>query len=237
MNWILQKALLLACTIILTSISCSKKKVFIPEPIPGELPFFFGKEMDPIWKESDASYLSKGDQNLDSIGIRELISFELTDQNKNKITKEMVSGKVLAISFFFASCQGICPTVSFSMKLIHNAWLTKPNRTLLSFSITPDLDTPDILFKYGKDRKINEEKWKLLTGDKDKIYDLARISFNADTISMKENAKKLLQKEDFLHSESIYLVDQKGRLRGIYNGRLKDSVEDLLRDVELLDSN
>ena len=64
-----------------------------------------------------------------------------------------------------------------------------------------------------------------MTGSKRDIYHLARTSFFAD-VDTTEDA--------FLHSETFWLIDREGRIRGIYNGTLGSDVVNLIDDVRRL---
>jgi protein SCO1/2 len=96
----------------------------------------------------------------------------------------------------------------------------------------PWIDSVRTLKRYAETNKINSDKWYLLTGSKDKIYTLGRTSYFAE--------KGLgLQKttDEFLHTESMLLIDTKGRIRGIYNAtqipdieRVSDDIDELLKE-------
>ena len=70
-----------------------------------------------------------------------------------------------------------------------------------------------------------------MTGDEQTIYRLARDSYFADDGRLDEVGRS---SELFLHTEKVLLVDQNGRLRGVYNGSLSFEVEKLIADIELL---
>ena len=62
--------------------------------------------------------------------------------------------------------------------------------------------------------KIEKKNWYFLTGEKKEIYRIAREDFDADLdIKAKEG------KNDFLHTENVYLLDRNLFIRGIYKGR------------------
>ncbi|MDF3818741.1 SCO family protein [Leptospira sp. 96542] len=189
------------------------------KPMDGKLPYFSKSEITPIWE-------------IPKEGVRVIQSFRFLDQNANEVTEKRMKGEISVVSFFFTRCAGICPTITNNLKIIQSK--KQNNVRLYSFSATPDLDSPSVLKKYAKERGINHLYWSLLTGEKEKIYDIARNTFRADTISAAQNRKKVVTKNDFLHSENIYLLDKELRLRGIYNGRILSSINDLLADIEVL---
>jgi protein SCO1/2 len=83
---------------------------------------------------------------------------------------------------------------------------------LLSFSVTPDIDTPEVLKKYALKKGVDDTKWNLVTGDKKEIYYLARKSYLAVKTGKPE------EYFDMVHTENFILVDKNKRIRGFYDG-------------------
>ncbi|TGN03411.1 SCO family protein [Leptospira dzoumogneensis] len=223
---------ILFCSLVLFSIftACTKdpKEEYSEEitdfsvPQKDKLPLYYGKDLQPIW------------ENKNSSKPREISKFIMKDQEDQNVSEGHCKGKITVVSFFFTKCAGICPTITNNLSLVQKEFEADPNIQILSFSATPNLDSPQVLKEYGSKRKIRYEKWKLLTGNQKEIYALARDSFNADTAIPKEDAKKKLTENDFLHSDHVYLLDPQRRLRGIYNGKMKSSIQELNSDIEVL---
>jgi protein SCO1/2 len=55
-----------------------------------------------------------------------------------------------------------------------------PDVLLLSFSVTPWIDTPQKLKNFKELHKIKNLNWHFLTGNKSEIYKLARQSYFAE---------------------------------------------------------
>jgi protein SCO1/2 len=93
----------------------------------------------------------------------------------------------------------------------------------------PWVDSVATLKKYGEERNINPAQWHLLTGRKDDIYTLARTSYFAEKGLgiQKTNA-------EFLHTESMLLIDKKSRIRGIYNATQVIDIERITEDIKIL---
>lgn len=183
------------------------------------LPFFTGRDLRPYW-------------DLNAAEPRRLGEFSMRDQLGKKFGSDEMKGRISIVSFFFTRCQGICPMVVGNLLKVQKE--LGPEAKMVSFSVTPDLDTPTKLLEYSREKQIQPEKWRLITGDRTAIYRLARESLNADTFSERENARTKLDGDDFLHSENIYLLDSSLRLRGVYSGKMSASMLDLLRDLEQL---
>ena len=87
-----------------------------------------------------------------------------------------------------------------------------PITALLSFSVTPDIDTPEVLKKYAIKKGVDDSRWNLVTGDKKEIYYLARKSY----LAVKTGKPEELY--DMVHTENFILVDKNKRIRGFYDG-------------------
>ena len=85
--------------------------------------------------------------------------------------------------------------------------------------------------RFGEERGINPAVWKLVTGDANQIYGLARQSYFADDSRLEDQPSGA---EDFLHTEKALLVDQQGRIRGVYNATVPHDIENLIADIGVL---
>ena len=99
---------------------------------------------------------------------------------------------------------------------------------LVSFSVTPEIDSVPQLKKYAIEKGVIDSKWNLLTGDKKHIYDLARKSFFA----AKNDGDG--GKNDMIHTENFILVDPDKRIRGFYDGTDTSEMKSLLYDIRVL---
>lgn len=222
----------LALVLLVTVGLCACHKKNIADEYPAEvsaiatpgkgLPYLVGQDLRPVWDTSNTPQ------------PRELLPFKLKDQAGRDFSLDSLKGKVAIVSFFFSKCPGICPMTTRNLRTVQSKFKGNDNVIMLSLSITPEHDTPKVLAKYAKDNEIDGRRWHLLTGSREEIYQLARASFSADTFSAKENSQKKLSAKDFLHSENIYLLDNKQKLRGIYAGIREESLADLARDAEEL---
>ena len=102
---------------------------------------------------------------------------------------------------------------------------------MLSHSVMPTTDTVAQLKKYANRWKIDSQRWHLLSGEKEKIYELARRSYFAEKeIGLQKD------KNEFLHTENAFLIDKNGYIRGVYNATLALDVENLVKDIKVLKS-
>ncbi len=153
--------------------------------------------------------------------------FGFTDQNGRKITEKDVRGKVYVSEYFFTTCKGICPKMNKNMKKIYDAFGKEKNFLILSHTVDPDIDTVGRLKSYADSLGINSDKWYFLTGRKDSLYYAARVSYVLD--DPKNNQGKI--DEQFIHTQFFALVDQRGRVRKIYDGLKNDEINELKKDI------
>ncbi len=155
--------------------------------------------------------------------------FLFTDQNGKQVTEKYVEGKIHVANFIFTSCGSICPVMTKHMKLLQQEFKDSEDVVMLSYSVTPWIDSVNRLKKYAENNQITSPNWHLLTGSKAEIYTLARQSYFAE-----EDLGFSKDSTDFLHTEHILLVDKTKRIRGIYNGTLQLEAEQLIKDIKVL---
>ena len=156
-------------------------------------------------------------------------TFSFTDQHGHIISSRQVAGKIHVANFIFTSCSSICPVMTKHMKLLQQAFQQDTGVVLLSYSVTPWIDSVSRLKQYAISNGITDPNWHLLTGDKNQIYTLARQSYFAE-----EDLGFSKDSTDFLHTEHVLLVDPAKRIRGIYNGTLQLDMEQLIADIRTL---
>ncbi len=152
--------------------------------------------------------------------------FNLINQEGASINLETFRDKIYVADFFFASCPGICPTMTKNMSLIQEAFMNDPEVLLLSHSVTPNYDSISVLKAYAQSKGIVSGKWHLATGDREEIYDLGRNYYFAE-----EDLGLEKSPEDFLHTENFLLIDKNQHVRGIYNGLNQASIDQLIADI------
>lgn len=95
----------------------------------------------------------------------------LINQDGNKINLKtlMNSDKIIVLDFIFTTCPTICPILSAGISNFQNKMGDKAESIqMVSVSIDPEYDTPEILKEYSEryDAKIG---WEFLTGSREDI--------------------------------------------------------------------
>lgn len=157
-----------------------------------------------------------------------IADFEVINQLGNKVTSKDFEGKIYVADFFFATCPSICPVMSGHFAELQEEFADEPRFKLLSFSVTPELDTVEVLRQYGEDYGADPDKWVLATGDKKHIYELARKSYFA---VLDEGDGGV---QDFIHTENFVLVDSQRRIRGYYDGTSPKDMKRLSDEIRIL---
>jgi len=184
------------------------------------LPFYNSADYNPEWIE-------KSDPNYKK--IHQIADFEFTDHHGKKLNNKSLSGKIYVANFFFTSCPSICPKLTLNMEKLQNKFKNEKDLQLISHSVMPWKDSVPVLNQYAENMDVDYKKWKLLTGDEEEIYELARTSYFADeTVGYNED------ESDFLHTDKFILVDKKRRIRGIYTGLVEKDLKRLQEDIMIL---
>lgn len=154
--------------------------------------------------------------------------FDLINQNGEVVTKEDFEGKIYVADFFFTRCQTICPIMAVNMRDLQEEFRNDPDLKFLSHSVTPVIDSVPVLRAYADKNQAIDGKWEITTGDKKHIYELARKSYFA-VLDEGDGGD-----QDFIHTEQFILVDQKGQIRGFYDGTEKEEMQRIIDDISIL---
>lgn len=153
--------------------------------------------------------------------------FNLVNQNGQETTQNNYDKKIYVADFFFTTCPNICPIMTGNMVFLQNE-LSDQDVMFASFSVTPEIDSVEVLKKYAIDKGVNDKKWNLMTGDKKQIYNLARKSF----LVVKNNPQ--MDSHDMIHTENFVLVDKEKRIRGFYDGTKMEEMNKIISDIKIL---
>lgn len=168
------------------------------------------------------------DDNQDTV-YHEIADFAFVNQVGDTISNEDVAGKIYVADFFFTTCPTICPIMKKEMLRVYEKFQDQPNFKILSHSIDPTHDTQIVLKDYAEKLGVEDAStWNFLTGDQEKIFEIGQTSYL--TTAMADQAEP----GGFLHSGAFLLVDENGRIRGVYDGTKSDQVDRLISDIPKL---
>lgn len=182
----------------------------------------------PIFQPSMVNY-ELVDSTLQHVKkFHKIAPFEMTNQNGETITDKDYNGKIYVADFFFTTCPTICPKMTANMGELQRVFRKDSQVMLLSFSVTPKVDSVAQLKRYATEKGVEDSKWNLVTGDKKEIYTLARQSY----LAVKSDGDG--GKYDMIHTENFILVDPEQRIRGFYDGTDSEALQILVDDILLL---
>lgn len=184
-----------------------------------ELPVYNPVDVNPRLVDDSVKHISRNHRISD---------FDLINQNGRAVTKEDFEGKIYVADFFFTRCQTICPIMAVNMRDLQEEFKNDPDLKFLSHSVTPVMDSVPVLRAYADKNEAIDGKWEITTGDKRHIYELARKSYFA-VLDEGDGGD-----QDFIHTEQFILVDQKGQIRGFYDGTEKEEMQRIIDDISIL---
>jgi protein SCO1/2 len=156
--------------------------------------------------------------------------FELRDQTGAVVTHDALRGHVVIASFIFTRCPTVCPLMTMKMRRVQDRTSDARDIKLLSFSVDPGHDTPEVLAEYAAGHGADPARWRFLTGD---IEVIRRI---ADALMLALDVRGQLPNgaPDLVHAEHFVLLDPELRIRGFYDSSDAKRIERMLRDARRL---
>lgn len=165
--------------------------------------------------------------------ISRVEAFSFQNQDGKAVTQANLEGKVVAVNYFFTTCNSICPRMNNNLKPVYEAFKANPDFLMVSHTSDPQRDDAAQLKRYADSMGVDTRKWMFLTGRKDSLYRMARHSYkidNPDNFVTNVN-------DDFLHTQFVALVNKKGEVLKVYDGIKPSEMETLQDDIKNLLEN
>ncbi|PWJ57109.1 protein SCO1/2 [Dyadobacter jejuensis] len=206
---VLDLGIILLIAVFITSCSKTEKKL----PIFGE--------RDWVTKTVD------GKEVVDTI-YHQIPAFKFVNQNSDTITEASVADKIYVADFFFTSCPTICPVMKRQMLKVHEAFKDNDQLKILSHTIDPDHDTPEVLNTFAKDLGVTGDQWWFLTGPKEQIYEIGQKFY------MTPAQADSTAQGGYIHGGYFILCDKDRHVRGMYDGTTEEGTQKLITDINIL---
>jgi protein SCO1/2 len=159
--------------------------------------------------------------SLDDYGA--VPEFTLTAQDGRPFHSSALAGKIWIADFIYTTCPGPCPRMTSQMREVQDAILKMPDVKLVSFTVDPAKDTPQVLADYAKTHGALSEHWYFLTGSPRTLQKLDRDAFKLG------NVDGTLE-----HSTRFVLVDRQAHIRGYYDTSDSSAISRIIADVREL---
>jgi len=162
----------------------------------------------------------------------QLPEFEYTTQDGEKLGLNDLKGEWWLASFVYTNCKTVCPVMTKNMAKLQNE--LKENKLdiqIVSFSVDPEFDTPEILKEYAQGYDVDFSNWTFLTG-----YDFATIkdlSMNHFKTSL-QKASPGTGNDQIAHGTNFFLVNPKGKIVKKYDGVGDKGQDQALLDIKAL---
>jgi protein SCO1/2 len=169
---------------------------------------------------------AKGEEMYDTISAQ-APQFCLFSHKGGEICSRQLNNKIYIVDFFFTHCPSICVAMKKNLLRVHDKFGENSGVEIVSISIDPVRDSVSVLNSYAQKLGVDNTNWNFFTGNKDSIYALA------------ENFLALASEDSnspggFIHDGNFILVDSAGKIRGYYDGTDSKSVDILINDIGLL---
>jgi protein SCO1 len=162
-------------------------------------------------------------------------AFSLTNRDGRGVRLQDLKGKPWIADFVFTRCPASCPLMTARMARLEKELPGDLDDVkLVSFSVDPEHDTPEVLQRYAQSYKA-PARWLFLTGGKEEMYRLSRQGFKLGIEIPPPAPSGAPAPEPILHSTRFVLVDGQGRIRGYYDGFDEESMKKLVRDAEAVE--
>jgi protein SCO1 len=159
--------------------------------------------------------------NLPMLG--QVPDFEFVKQDGTPFGLRNMQGKINVVDFMFTSCRGPCPAMSGNMANLYREYSAAGKVQFVSISVDPDRDSLSVLRSYGEAMGVNDNRWVFLWHPIDEVARLSEKGFMLSSQNLPGG-----------HSSMFALVDDKGQIRGYYDGLSAIDMKLLTRDINQL---
>lgn len=164
---------------------------------------------------------------------RSVNDFEFTTESNESLSLEDLKGEWWIADFIFTNCETVCLPMTYHMSELQNRLADNGlDIRLISFSVDPDYDTPEVLTAYAEEYAADLSNWSFLTNyDFQTIKELSIKSFQA---ALKEPERG---SDQVLHDTRFFLVSPEGETIKGYDGLDINSLDEIIDDLLVLHSN
>lgn len=210
------------------------------------------------WRFGSVTAVDQSQGALETLAVYGRVpDFALIERSGRQITLADLRGRVWIANFFYTGCPDTCPLQSAHMARLQDELAGEPDVRLVSISVDPEHDTPQVLAEYASRYGADPDRWLFLTGPKEAIYRLAIDGFRLGVVERGGQAQggtgqgrtwlgprsawahaAAHPERTLIHSDRFVLVDRQAQIRGYYHGtdwealeRLRENVKRLLRQA------
>jgi protein SCO1/2 len=154
-----------------------------------------------------------------------LNDFDLKDQNGRVVSFKTFGKKIVVINFFYTHCPTLCNQINGNVDSLAENYKKNKLVSFASITVDPERDSATVLKDYSK-KFMSLPNRLFLTGDTTSIYNLARKGLLVDALKA--------DKDNFIYSNKLILIDSEKRIRGYYSGILTDDLVRMNDEIKVL---
>jgi len=153
--------------------------------------------------------------------------FTFTNQYNESFGLQDLKGKVWIADFIFTNCDTVCPPMTAQLSMIQDELKSQGiDAEIVSFSVDPEVDTPERLKEYVERFTEDDSNWNLLTGyQQDEIEQFALEEFQ--TLVNKPSGT-----DQVLHGVNFYVINTDGVIVNEFSFTDPDVVSNIVDEVE-----
>ncbi|MDY0409368.1 SCO family protein [Virgibacillus soli] len=162
---------------------------------------------------------------------KDVLDFSFTTQDNETLSLDDLKGKYWIADMIFTNCTSVCLPMTNNMTKLQNMARDEGiDIQLVSFSVDPDYDTPEVLTEYAEQYGADLSNWAFLTGyDFDTIKEISIKSFMSPLMPPPEG------NDQVTHGTRFYLIDPEGVAIKSYNGVESATISTIIDDLKKLE--
>lgn len=203
-----------------------------------------------VWAWLDRTAGGGQGLDLERIGVYGRVpDFALIERSGREVRLADFRDTIWLVDFIYTECQETCPTQSQQMASLQREFVAERDLRLVSITVDPAHDTPQVLASYADRYGADPERWLFLTGPKATIYALARDGFKLGVVDPTDQQASagmlpsLGPRPAFathgsgslvIHSPRFVLVDRQARIRAYHEPNAPESLARLRENLRAL---
>lgn len=186
------------------------------------------------WQANLQRHGSQEERPLEGLQIFGVVpEFSFIEKDGRRVTLAELKGKVWLLNFIYTNCPDTCPIQSAQMREIQEDFKKEKDLRLVSITVDPQRDTPEVLTEYANRFSADPARWFFLTGEKETIYKLAQEGFRLGAVEL-PHEKRPESGATHTHSPRSVLIDRDAQIRGYYVSTEVEAMKRLRRDLKIL---
>jgi protein SCO1/2 len=148
-------------------------------------------------------------------------TFRLADGRGGVVDTRTLRGRPYAVTFLYTQCPDVCPTIAADLS---QALADAPGAAAVAVSVDPRGDTPAAVRAFARAHRL-PRSFRYAVGDRRQLAPVWREWFVSAQLGDPRTST---------HTAAVWLVDARGRLRGMYPGGAPIAPVDVAHDLRAL---